>query len=380
MGGYIGNGQPVAILDGYTQSQADTAFEEDLSTPSTDGHVLASTTAGTRSWIPPGRRNAIINGMFDIWQRGTSQTSTGYGSDDRWNNFHAGSTKTVSRQTFTVGQTDVPGNPKYYSRTVVTTGSGASDYVGKQQAIEGVETFAGETTTLSFWAKADASKNIATEFFQSFGTGGSPSASVTAIGVTTCALTTSWQKFTVSVAIPSINGKTLGTNGDDALFLNIWLDAGSDFNSRTNSLGNQSGTFDIANVQLELGSTATPFERRSVGDELALCQRYYQRIVSDSNYSSFGAGYGNTTTSAYINIDLNTVMRAVPTIGSSGVSTFMISKTGTNIASTGFSVSYNSKNTIFATVNVASGLVAGEGALLIANNSATTYIDADAEL
>ena len=104
----------------------------------------------------------------------TSQTSSGYGSDDRWINEHAGSTKTVSRQTFTVGQTDVPGNPKFWSRTVVSSVAGASNFVVKSQKIESVATLSGQTVALSFWAKADATKNMAVEFTQNFGSGGSP--------------------------------------------------------------------------------------------------------------------------------------------------------------------------------------------------------------
>jgi hypothetical protein len=222
-----------------------------------------------------GFRNAIINGNFDIWQRGTSQTSNGYGSDDRWNNGHGGSTKTHSRQTFTVGQTDVPGNPKYFSRTVVTSSAGAGNYALKAQPIEGVQTFAGETVTVSFYAKANAAKNIAIEFYQGFGSGGSPSSAVSGIGVTTIALTTLWQRFTATISIPSISGKTIGSNGDDALLLHFWFEAGSSFNSRTNSLGQQSGTFDFSGIQVEPGSVATPFERRPPQAELALCQRYY---------------------------------------------------------------------------------------------------------
>jgi hypothetical protein len=79
----------------------------------------------------------------------------------------------------------------------------------------------------------------------------------------------------VTATIPSLSGKTLGTNGDSAFTLNIWFDAGSDYNSRTDTLGQQSGTFDIAQVQVEPGPVATPFERRPIGTELALCQRYY---------------------------------------------------------------------------------------------------------
>lgn len=222
-------------------------------------------------------RNKIINGNFDIWQRGTSQTSSGYGSADRWFNIHSGSTKTASQQAFNLGQTDVPGNSKYYLRHVVSSVAGDPNYCIAMQKIEGVDTLAGQTATLSFWAKADSNKNIATEFLQYFGTGGSPSTLVNTIGVTTHNLTTSWQKFTATVAVPSISGKTLGSNGDDRLELNFWFDAGSDYNSRTNSLGQQSGTFDIAQVQVEEGTVATPFEHRPIGMELSLCQRYYQK-------------------------------------------------------------------------------------------------------
>ena len=235
-----------------------------------------------------GFRNAIINGNFDHWQRGTSLAVNGYGAD-RWRNTNIGSSFTQSRQAFTMGQTDVPNEPEYFSRTVVSSVSGAGNLANIGQYIEGVRTFAGQTATLSFYAKADAAKNIAVEFAQNFGTGGSPSAEVTGLGVTTCALTTAWQKFTVTVTLPSISGKTLGTNDNDFLTTNLWFDAGSNFNARTNSLGHQSGTFDIAQVQLEAGSVATPFERRPVGTELALCQRYYE-ITGEAVFRPNGAG------------------------------------------------------------------------------------------
>jgi hypothetical protein len=221
-------------------------------------------------------RNRIINGNFDIWQRATSQTSSGYGSVDRFASEHAGSTKTTSRQAFTLGQTEVPNNPQYFMRTVVSSVAGAGNFASMKQSIEGVRNFAGQTATLSFWAKADANKNIAVEFTQSFGTGGSPSAFISGIAVNTVPLTTAWQRVIVTVSIPSIAGKTLGTNGDDSLTVNLWFEAGSTFNSRSNSLGNQSGTFDIAQVQIEAGSSATPFEFRPIGTEQILCERYYE--------------------------------------------------------------------------------------------------------
>jgi len=227
-------------------------------------------------------RNKLINGNFDIWQRGTSFSASAVSQHlaDRWINVSATTTQAVSRQVFSVGQSSVPGNPKYYHRSVVASASTSGSVANLQQRIEGVGTLANSTATLSFWAKADSAKNIAVEFNQYFGSGGSPSDIVRAISPTTIPLTASWQKFIVTANIPSIAGKTLGTNNDDYLQFNLWFDAGSDFNARTNSLGNQSGTFDIAQVQLEEGTVATPFEHRPIGLELSLCQRYYEKSYS----------------------------------------------------------------------------------------------------
>ena len=262
-------------------------------------------------------RNKVINGNFDIWQRGTSQTSSGYGSVDRWQNYHSGSTKTASQQAFTVGQTDVPGNPKYYLRNVVSSVVGSGNRVIVNQKIEGVSTLAGQTATLSFWAKADSNKSIATEFTQYFGSGGSPSSGLSSIGVTTHNLTTSWQKFTATVSIPSISGKTIGSDGNDRLDCLFWLDAGSNFDSRTNSLGQQSGTFDIAQVQVEEGPVATPFEQRPIGMELSLCKRYFQTTRGIDRSAMVGTTgiVPNVTNTAYrIGYELPVTMRATPSI------------------------------------------------------------------
>jgi hypothetical protein len=252
-------------------------------------------------------RNKIINGNFNIWQRGTSQTSQGYGSADRWACLNGGTTKTALQQAFTLGQTSVPGEPRYFMRHVVTSAAGADNYCILQQCIESVRTLAGKTATLSFYAKANTNRNIAVEMVQGFGTGGSPSVQVTGIDITVCALTTDWQKFTVTVNLPSISGKALGTNSDDCLEINFWFDAGSNWDSRTHSLGQQSGTFDIAQVQLE-GHVATPFEQRPIGLELALCQRYYAVTGADSQL------YVQSGYSVMFTAYLPQTMRVVPTI------------------------------------------------------------------
>ncbi len=262
--------------------------------------AIQSTLTGVRN-LQVGFDNAIINGGFDRWDYATSQTSSGYGSANRWRAEHFGSTKTASQQAFTVGQTDVPGEPQYYARQVVSSVAGAGNYAIWRYRVEDVRTFAGQTVTLSFYAKADAEKNMATEFRQFFGSGGS--AVVNQQGVTTHSLTTSWQRFTVTVTLPSISGKTIGTGS--ALEVLFWFDAGSTFNPATNSLGNQSGTFDIANVKLELGSNATTYQKRPPGVELALCRRY-ARVAS--------IWVGTSTAKTMIPID----MRATPSISGGG--------------------------------------------------------------
>jgi len=248
------------------------------------------------------------------------------------------------------------------------------------QKIEGVESFAGETVTLSFYAKADASKNIAVEFFQNFGTTGSPSTSVTGIEVTTVSLTASWVKYTVTADIPSITGKTLGTDGNDYLAVAIWLDAGSDSNARTNSLGNQSGTFDIAQVQLEKGSVATDFERRSYGEELALCQRYYYRLTTTGAFSPFcSGGYANSATEARDLIIHPVRMRSKPTYAGAAASLFTLLQAGANKTVSAIALVATNTDITRLGITIASGAIGG-GGILTSNSSSETYVALDAEL
>ena len=222
--------------------------------------------------------NYVINGNFDYWQRGSTISAAGLIAD-RFREDRGGSTIVASRQA-TAGTEAF--NAKYFHRTVVTSVAGSGNYALMEHRLEGVRRFSGKTFTLSFWAKADATKNIAISLAQSFGTGGSPSAAVGALGVTTINLTSSWAQFSVVVDIPSISGKTLGTNGDDYTTIFFWLDAGSTFNVSTNSLGQQSGTFDIAQIKFEDGPAKTPFivSGGTMAADLLNCKRFYQKSYS----------------------------------------------------------------------------------------------------
>lgn len=266
--------------------------------------------------LSTGFKNYIINGNFDIWQRGGSQTSNGYGSDDRWFNENNISTKTHSL----VNSTDTERalfNSSKFSRTTCVTGGTETSLTTKITKVEDVTKLAGKTVTLSFWAKADSNRNIAIDFQQMFGTGGSPSAIYTN-GGQLVALTSTWQKKSITITLPSSIGKTLGTDGVHTSYTRIafWFEAGSSWSpTYIPTLGTQSGTFDIAQVQLEEGSVATPFENRPIGLELSLCQRYCRRYTS----VPIGAAFTDQRTYSDGVLDIN--MRVVPSLSNASFGT-----------------------------------------------------------
>ena len=231
----------------------------------TQAEVTAKDTAARA-----GRKNLIINGGFDVWQRGTSLTAASSYLADRWAN---GTSEAQSRQAFTVGQTEVDGNPTYYHRS----GGGGSAYYGLDHKIENVGTLSGKEVTLSYWMKGSSAFTNAPYRGQNFGSGGSSGVEA---ALSTSSITTSWVRYTHTFTFPSISGKTVGASSFSQL--NV-------FRANIANI-----VVDIANVQLELGSVATDFEHRSYGEELALCQRYYEVIASGASNSNqfFGIGQG----------------------------------------------------------------------------------------
>lgn len=259
-------------------------------------------------------RNKIVDGKFDFWTLNYfTQTTSGYGSDMMWFNLNDGSTKTHSRQTLVAG-VDLPSvsvpTIKYFSRTAVTSVAGSANRVVKLIRLADVSNLAGKTATLSFYAKADTTRNIAIELVQNFGTGGTPSADVNTIGSQLVALTSTWQRYSRTITIPTISGKTLGTNSNDHLSVNFWFDAGSSFNTRTANLGQQSGTFDITGVQLEEGSVATVFEELPYSVSKNLVDYYIQYIHIAGEYP---ITYATTTSVRIANFQRTSPMRATPT-------------------------------------------------------------------
>jgi hypothetical protein len=236
--------------------------------------------------------NAIINGAFEIWQRGTSFTSnTNAFTADRFiTSPGVDGTATSTRETFTPGAAPLAGvEAEYYLKINQTTEG--TDTFNLQQFIEDVRTFAGQTVTVSFYARVSTGTHVITpELVQRFGSGGS-SPIVTDNGTVTA--DTNWQRFSITMAVPSISGKTIG--------------AGSSLQFR---LGVGTATvkaYEYWGIQVEAGSVATPFRRNanSLQGELAACQRYYEEVAFRCR--------GNDGSTDVITISFNTRKRVIPT-------------------------------------------------------------------
>ena len=329
-------------------------------------------------------KNKIINGDFRFNQRAFTSTTTNqtYGFD-RWQYNFTDGTNTYSAQTFTPGAAPVAGYEAINFARIVSTGqtltSATTIFI---QRIEDVRTLANQTATVSFWAKTTTgTPKVSVESIQRFGTGGSPSSNVnTYAGQVT--LSTSWTRYSVTVNIPSISGKTLGTNNDSSLQLNLWTSAGSDFNARTNSLGIQSTTIDFWGVQVEASSTASDFQTATgtIQGELAACQRYYYRQGADNLYQTLGTGIGANSTTVNLAVVLPSQMRITPT-------TIDFSTIGaTDVAATNFSATnavinnQSSKTIAFIGLTFASGITANRVYFGITNNSLSGFLGISAEL
>jgi hypothetical protein len=164
-------------------------------------------------------------------------------------------------------------------------------------------------------------------------------------------------------------GKTIGSNS----YLALWIG--------NNSF--ETFTLDVWGVQVEKGTIATPFEQRPIGTELALCQRYYQRITPDISISSY-PGFNDTTTTGVFMIPFTQTMRVKPTsLETSGTATdYAIRHKGSSITTCNTlpSLSSATTNYINFVATVASGLTAGESSLFRFGNANVAYLGWNAEL
>ena len=316
--------------------------------------------------------NYIINGGMDVWQRGTSFSAAGY-TADRWIVLAdgTGATRAITQQAFTPGNAIAGYEPTFFLRYNQSVAGSSATYNIIEQRVEDVRTLAGQAVTVSFWAKSDANRTITAQVQQNFGSGGS--AEVQAIATQSIALTTSWQRFTYTATMPSISGKTIGTNSYVAVRINL--------------PNNATFTVDMWGVQLQKGNTVTDFHRSSptLQSELAACQRYYYRVLPGSTaYMQVSPVRAVSGTVGYSLMTLPVPMRAEAVLEVSNVAHFALVGATDNViqcTSIGVAAPGTSNRTPRLTCTVASGLVAGNASELVFNNNTSTgYLGFTAEL
>jgi len=343
----------IATTDTYTQSAVNNAFQANSN----------NFTAG---------KNKIINGDFSVWQRGTSVTGSGtetYSADRfLWVGDGSGGTRTFSRQTMGYGDIANYEYPYFFRFNQSVAGSGAS-YNYLCQRIENANTFAGQTVTFSFWAKASASTTLPAIYArQRFGSGGSSETSTTV--ASSIALTTSWQRFTYTFTVPSIAGKTVGTGS--YLTMDVYHPINTTF------------TVDTFGWQLEAGSNATAFQTATgtIQGELAACQRYYYREGGQNAYQGFTQGLANGATGFQFILNLPVTMRTKPT--SLDYSTLACydgaTVLGVSTLAVGGGSLQSTPSKLWIDVTATVGQTQYRPYWLITNNSTSGYLGCSAEL
>jgi hypothetical protein len=320
-------------------------------------------------------KNKIINGDFGVWQRGTSFSPTPgvetY-TADRWVAYVDGTTtSTFSRQSFTPGTAPVSGyESSFFYRALITSQTGGSgSYI--YQKIEDVRTFANQTVTMSLWAKAAASGSASIYLTQNFGSGGSGTVNGTP---STINLTTSWQRFTYSVAVPSISGKTIGTGSFLAFYVQL--------------TANLAQTVDIWGVQVEESPVATAFQTATgtIQGELAACQRYFYRWngdVGDAFCYVPAHCQAYSTTQATGILQMPQTMRTKPSFTAGTIASFAVTKSDNTVTATTAIAgdTFNPDSVALTLTAGASTFTAGNSTKFLRNSSATsTTLDFSAEL
>jgi hypothetical protein len=267
------------------------------------------------SLIGAGRRNLIINGNFQVSQREdytTSAVTAGHDSYwlDRWMSLKNGTTSTVQRVTRTVN-----GVSKYAARIVCTVGG--TGIMGFNQRIELQNIPVGETLTVSCWVRTNHPfVGFRTNTFR--GLSGDAPFKFVGDG--------NWRKV-------SWTFDSTGTVGTPDILIVAY--------NNTNVSIAAGDYIEIADVQLEEGKIATPFEYRSYGQELALCQRYYQVAMDASSHVAVYAGRSSGTTSIIASIPLSVPLRALPSMTGSNADIVYAYSGGARVNSTSGTVALN---------------------------------------
>jgi hypothetical protein len=387
---WVASDDPNAIQNTIVDAKGDLITATAADTPArlavgSNGDTLVADSAAStglrwQSNFPAGK-NKIINGDFNIWQRGTTFNSIANGAycTDRFLTIVAGTgaSMNITRQAFSAGapfstNTNYSVEPNFFLQVATTSGADAGSLLVVSQRIEDRRTLAGNTVTVSFWAKA---------------TSGTPKIGVNMeqgnIGRLTgqaVTISTTWNRYSVNFTLPAT---TSTSSTDNWVSAELFFSAGSTFNSISGSIGLQSATFQVWGLQVEQGNVATAFQTATgtLQGELAAAMRYFYRISSQSTGHRIGNGFNSSTTRSIVPLYFPVAFRGSPSVTASNVTDFTLqhgaTPTNTNASAIGFGNVTGSMLDI--TVDVASGLTIGALSQLRAANG-TGFIDFSAEL
>jgi hypothetical protein len=371
-----------------------------VSISGTNGVTFPDSSLQAAAASPYVNKNRLINGDMRISQRnGTSSVTPvdGQYTLDRWLTVVTQTSK-LSIQQNAGSVTPPTGFTNYLGVTSLSAYSiTASDFFTVRQYIEGFNTADlaygtanAQTVTLSFWVRSSLTGTFGGVIFNS-------AANRTYVFSYTISAANTWEQKTIT-----ITGDTTGTwltNNGIGLAVDFTLASGSNFTrsagswstsgfavtGTTSVVGTNGATFYITGVQLEIGTSATPFERRLYNQELANCQRYYYRISASSNSQPFANAFCDSTTVARGVVPFPVTMRDRPTAleqsGTAANYAIVSSPTGQNCTSV---PTFSNSTVISSEINftIASGLVAGQGCIIRSGSAsgASAYLGWSAEL
>ena len=352
-------------------------------------------------------RNLIINGAMQVAQRGTSSTTSGYGSVDRFRVQHGGTDEAPTHAQVDVASGTTPytlGFRKAHRITNgnQTSGAGATDSIHYEYYAEAQDiansgwnyTSASSFITLQFWIKSSVAQNFQGRIRTRQGTSQNYAFETGSLSADT------WTKITKT--IPGNSNLQFDNDTAKNFQIDIYAFYGTDYTSSAVSLntwaayasGTQvkdvtstwyttnDATLEITGLQLEVGSVATDFEHRSFGQELALCQRYYQVLADGGELANelIGVGMGWHSSQAEYTIRFIQEMRAAPSLVQSSGTNYYQWRTETQSKNfSSLSLDLATKRSALIFVGGTSGLTQGYAYRVQLGNS-SAYLHLSSEL
>ena len=363
-------------------------------------------------------KNLLVNGDYQIWQRGTSaatvtdSSSAGTYLADRWQTWEdTGGTITQEQSALDNDDFETTGmrNALLVKCTGTDSSIGAAEFAMITQTIEaqncqGLQygTDNAKDLTLSFWVKSNLTGTFNAIIRK-------PDSTYYYIPKEyTISSANTWEKKTITYGPDDTNGSVIKASTGNIVNDNgegIWvqfnLAMGSNFHctagtwanaitglgtsNQTNFMSSTSNNFYLTGVQLEAGSGASDFEHLPFDVQLQRCMRYCNVMNGThevvANYSTLAPGYVTAATQGYFTVVHPVPMRLAPSETTSADSDFLLADgVGGSIATTGIAVNHAGSNRTLLLATVSSGLSAGRGSAMLYNNKTTATLTLDAEL